>query len=187
MAAINDHLFFDPASRARTRKIAKMGMDMPEEDKLRPGEVIFRIAHSDRAYDDGVAGLWWIRKDTFDYLCIKSGQVDPDMRPDRAFRRLFRLKLAVAPKFGRSDLIIKARVLDTIRVWTGRGRLIRDDETASTPLSWIGGFEIAQLCIPVLCMESAPNSKRWIRSEDHERMLACDAPIPVYSWFNGAV
>jgi hypothetical protein len=183
MASVNDHYFFDKEERAASRRFAARGISIPEEDKLRPGETIYRIGHSDKSYEDGVAGAWWVRAETFEYLCSKSQTDDPDVRPDRAFRKLFRMKLAVAASFGRSDTIIQAQVLQSLRVWTGKGRLVRDTTSASTPISWIGGFEIAQLCIPGLMVEEPPSSKTFVKSPGYDSWLAPNAPIAAYSWF----
>ena len=89
----NDHIFLDPKERGESRRFAARGIAMPDEDKLRPGDIIYRIGHSDKSYAEGVAGAWWMRSDTFEYLCAKSARDNPEMRADRAFRKLFRIKL----------------------------------------------------------------------------------------------
>jgi hypothetical protein len=179
----NDHYFLDPVERAASRRFAATGISMPEETKLRSGQILYRMGHSTRSYSQGAGSPWWISDATFDYLRAKAQEVWPEMAADRAFRRIFRQKLAVAPMFGPSDVVLRAVVKSRLRAWTGRGRLILDTKSAGDTISYLGGFEIAQLCIPGLMIETAPDSRKWVRSPAFDRMLEVGPPLPAASYF----
>lgn len=153
MSCANDHFFLDPAERTKYERFAKQGISFPEEDKLERDTVIYRIGHSNKSYNTNISSPWWMRDSTFDYLRIKAERDNPEMRGDRAFRKLFRNKLAVSYNFGVSDTIVKAVLKQRLRVFTGRGKYIEDTETAATPMGWIGAFEIAQVFIPGLRLD----------------------------------
>ena len=170
MACLNDMYFLDADERAKSLAFARRGISMPEEIKLRPGQILFRFAHSTRQFHEGVAGAWWITDSTFDYLKSRALDVGSHQRADRAVRSLYRQKVAVPARFGPSDMVVRAVAASPIRAWTGRGRDISDTESGGQE-RYIGAFEVAQLCIPGLMVERSPGSSEWIRSPTYDTML----------------
>lgn len=163
MSCLNDHHFLDPDARKTSREFAMRGIGIPDEIKLRPGQILFRLGHSTSSYDQGVAGAWWMTDATFDYI-TRTAFAASDRRPDKAVRDMMRTKLALLPSFGPSDVVIRATVAGALRAWTGRGKLVSDAFR-----SVIGAFEVAQLCIPGLLVEKSP--KVWVKSPGYDDML----------------
>lgn len=176
MSCLNDHYFLDPATRQQSLAFARRGIQFPEEIKLAAGSIIYRIAHSTGTFAESVAGSWWVSEATFSYIRQIAANASPEMRPDRAFRSAYRQKLAVPGRFGPSDMVVRGVVLNKVRAWTGRGKPITGKTGGQE--TFVGAFEIAQLCIPGLMIETAPGSGKWVRSPSFDKMLRTQPPTP---------
>ncbi|MBY3347988.1 hypothetical protein [Rhizobium laguerreae] len=176
MSCLNDRYFLDSETRQQSLALARKGIQFPQETKLIAGSIIYRIAHSNRTFDESVAGLWWMTEATFSYVRQIAANTSPEMRSDRAFRSTYRQKLAVPGRFGPSDMVVRGVVLHQIRAWTGRGKPVAG--ATSEQETFVGAFEIAQLCIPGLMIETAPGSRKWVRSPAFDTMLRTLSPKP---------
>ena len=92
-----------------------------------------------------------------------------------------RIKNAVPHRFGPADVIYTVEILDSLRVFTGRGRPVVEE--SSTPDStakkiFPGRFEVAQLYIPGLREGAVARcrSKMWFRA----LKKYCSEPSPKY-------
>lgn len=174
MSSLNDHYFMDPETRQQSLALARSGIQFPEETKLRAGSIVYRIAHSDRSFEDAVAGAWWMTEEAFSHVKSIASKAYPETRQDRAFRSVYRQKLAVPSDFGSADLIVRGVVLSSLRAWTGRGKPIPSKHDSQEV--YIGAFEIAHLCIPGLKIENPPGSKKWVKSPAFGSMLQTSPP-----------
>lgn len=127
-----------------------------EPDKLKPGEKIYRIGHSNRPDDVNFSSPWWMRSQTFYEIASRAERHEID------FQDLFRHKAAVAKTFGVADLVLKAEVQQQVRVLSGRGRPVIDVDpnTKEVTGAWQGGLEITQLYIPGLREDPDPKFSR---------------------------
>lgn len=183
MSCLNDHDFLDPAARSKSLAFARRGISMPDETKLRPGQILYRFAHSNKTYDEGVAGAWWMTDATFDYLRQRASEVGQHGREDRAVRSLYRQKLAVPAKFGRADMVVRAVVAGPLRAWTGRGKQVHDTDSGGQE-TFVGAFEVAQLCIPGLMVQASPGSTSWVRTPNYDQMLINQSYTPASKFFS---
>lgn len=181
MSCMNDHDFLDPASRARSVAVARRGIIAPQEIKLRPGQILFRFGHSSASYDQTVGGLWWMTDATFHHVMRTAQTISPNMRPDRAVRDLYRQKLAVPGRFGPSDMVVRAVVAGPLRAWTGRGKAVGGGSGEQS--TFVGAFEVAQLCIPGLMVETLPGSRRWVRVPNYAELLRNEAVRAASTYF----
>jgi hypothetical protein len=114
------------------------------QDKLRPGEVIFRVGHSTLPMTKNMSSPWWMRDESFYAICDASG------RSGTSLPSLYRMKCAVAYDFGVADILLEARVTALLRVFAGHGRPVVDDSDGRRGQVWFGALEIAQMFIPGL-------------------------------------
>lgn len=152
MRAANQNLFDDPREYDRHKAAAsgfsggraRGGIAFITEDKVRPGEILYRIGHSNMPMTVNMSSPWWMREDTFEHImgCADRAGSDP--------QQLFRMKCAVACDFGVADVILMAQVKQTLRAFTGRGYPVWDESDEKKGQLWLGGMEIAQLFIPGL-------------------------------------
>lgn len=152
MTPINQFFFDDPAERNRQVDFAggygvdgvRGGIWPMTEDKLRPGEVIFRVGHSNLPMTKNMSSSWWLRDESFYAIC------DASERSRTSLAQLYRMKCAVAYDFGVADIVLQARVTQTLRVFAGHGRPVVDDSDGRKGQVWFGALEIAQMFIPGL-------------------------------------
>jgi len=154
MSCANDHFFLDAAEHTRMKKLAQTGITLPEQIKIERNSVLYRVGHSNKDFNMNLTSPWWMSDASFDYLRRETARPADDMRLDRAFRKMYRNKLAVAHCFGPGDVLVKVAVRQRLRAFTGRGGHVIDDKSADIPIQWIGGFEIAQYFIPGLRLEN---------------------------------
>jgi hypothetical protein len=161
----NDRYFTNPVQYQRFLKdaqgklagAARGGIQgTVEPDKLKPGETIYRIGHSNRPDDVNISSPWWMRSQTFYEIASRAERHEID------FQDLFRHKAAVAVTFGVADLVLKATVQQQVRVLSGRGRPVIDvdEKTKEITGAWQGGLEITQLYIPGLREDPAREFSR---------------------------
>jgi hypothetical protein len=152
MQAENQSLFDDPNEYGRLKAFAsghsngriRGGMSFIEEDKIRVGEVIYRVGHSNKTADENISSPWWMR-DSLLYYIMNSAEAAGTNE-----QQLYRMKCAVSYDFGVADILLQVRVKKTLRAFTGRGRPVIDQAPGKAGLTWFGAFEIAQLFIPGL-------------------------------------
>ena len=149
---VNQKFFDDPMEYQRQMNFAggysakgvRGGMWPLTEDKLRPGEVIFRVGHSNLPMTKNISSPWWMRDESFYAIC------DASERSGTALPSLYRMKCAVAYDFGVADIVLEARVTALLRVFAGHGRPVVDDSDERRGQAWYGALEIAQIFIPGL-------------------------------------
>jgi len=152
MEPANQSFFSNPKEYSRLMLIAaghsnsgvRGGMTSITEDKIRAGERIYRVGHSNLPMTINMSSPWWMREETFLYIMGVAERAGSDPN------ELYRMKCAVSYDFGVSDIVLKAHVKQTLRVFTGRGRPVEDDSEGRRGQWWHGGYEIAQLFIPGL-------------------------------------
>jgi len=150
--AANQRFFDDPAEYNRQSGFAggygtagvRGGIWPMTQDKLRPGEVIFRIGHSTLPMTRNMSSPWWMRDESFYEICGASE------RSQTPLPQLFRMKCAVAYDFGVADIVLEARVTRLLRVFAGHGRPVIDESEGHNGQVWFGALEIAQMFIPGL-------------------------------------
>jgi hypothetical protein len=150
--AANQALFDSPKEYQRLRAIAsglsksgiRGGISFITEDKVRAGEVIYRIGHSNLPMTINMSSPWWMRDSAFAYImgAAEAAGSDP--------QELYRMKCAVSYDFGVADIVLQARVKQTLRCFTGRGRPVVDASEGKRGQAFLGAIEIAQLFIPGL-------------------------------------
>lgn len=178
MTPLNQRFFDDSAERNRQIEFAggykqitrpngakdtiiRGGIWPMTEDKLRPGEVIFRVGHSNLPMTQNMSSPWWLRDESFYAICDASERTrkslaeskKPDDRSERhrtSLGNLFRMKCAVSYDFGVADIVLQARVTHTLRVFAGHGRPVVDDSDGRKGQVWFGALEIAQMFVPGL-------------------------------------
>jgi hypothetical protein len=149
---VNQSFFDDPRERDRQLTFAggygangvRGGIWPITEDKLRPGEVIFRVGHSTMPMTKNMSSPWWMRDESFYAICDASERSGTDL-PE-----LYRMKCAVAYDFGVADIVLEARVTSLLRVFAGHGRPVVDESDGRRGQVWFGALEIAQVFIPGL-------------------------------------
>jgi hypothetical protein len=114
------------------------------QDKLRPGEVIYRVGHSTQPMTKNMSSPWWMRDESFYAIC------DASDRSGTQLSELYRMKCAVSYDFGVADIVLEARVTDLLRVFAGHGRPVVDGTEGRKGQVWFGALEIAQMYIPGL-------------------------------------
>jgi hypothetical protein len=152
MQAANQALFDDPDQYQRLKAIASGvsksgilgGMTFVTEDKVRAGEMIYRIGHSTMPMTLNMSSPWWMRDSTFEHIKSTTEAVDGDLQ------ELYRIKCAVSYDFGVADIILRARLKQTLRAFAGRGRPVVCESEGQRGQAWFGAIEIAQLFIPGL-------------------------------------
>jgi hypothetical protein len=165
MRAVNQQLFDNIAERDRLCLIAgghgrsgetRGGIRFITEDKVNPGEAIYRVGHSTLPMTTNMSSPWWIREAPFLHILAVAEKLQED--PVEVFRRF----CAVSYDFGVADTVFKVRVKLTLRAFTGRGAPVFDrapghdsswvgasgNEYRGDP--WMGSFAVAQLFIPGL-------------------------------------
>jgi hypothetical protein len=174
MEPANQSLFNDPKEYNRLKAMAcgvsrngiRGGLSFVTEDKVRAGETIFRIGHSNLPMTLNMSSPWWIREAAFDHIMETAAHAGSDPQ------ELFRMKCAVSYDFGVSDIVLEARLNVTLRAFAGHGRPVIDDSDDRKGQVWFGSLEIAQLFIPGL--------------RDHERKVPtplCHAAINIIEKF----
>nr|WP_294545194.1 hypothetical protein [uncultured Rhodopila sp.] len=149
---VNQSFFDDPRERDRQLTFAggynatgvRGGIWPITEDKLRPGEVIFRVGHSTMPMTKNMSSPWWMRDESFYAIC------DASERSGTGLPKLYRMKCAVAYDFGVADIVLEARVTALLRVFAGHGRPVVDESDGRRGQVWYGALEIAQMFIPGL-------------------------------------
>ncbi len=149
---VNQSLFDDQASFDRQMSFAsgisrdrvRGGMYAVTQDKLRPGEVIYRVGHSMMPMTKNMSSPWWMRDESF-YEIVGASQAS-----GTGLGQLYRMKCAVAYDFGTADIILRASVKQTLRVFAGHGRPVIDESEGRSGQVWFGALEIAQMFIPGL-------------------------------------
>jgi hypothetical protein len=154
MEAANQALFDDAQEYQRLKAIASGfngekgeiigGMSFITEDKVRSGDVIYRIGHSNKERAINISSPWWMRDAAFRHIMGASEAADSDPQ------ELYRMKCAVSYDFGVADIVLQARVKQTLRCFTGRGRPVYEDKEKKQGRCFFGAVEIAQLFIPGL-------------------------------------
>jgi hypothetical protein len=152
MEAANQALFDDPREHQRLKAIAsgfsksgiRGGIAFVTEDKVRAGETIYRIGHSNLPMTINMSSPWWMRDAAFAHIMGSAEAAGSDPRD------LYRMKCAVSYDFGVADIVLQARVKQTLRAFTGRGRPVVDDSEDKRGQVWLGAAEIAQRFIPGL-------------------------------------
>lgn len=150
--ATNQHFFEDPAEYNRQIEFAggysksgvRGGIWPVTQDKLRPGEVIYRVGHSSMPMTKNMSSPWWMRDESFYAICGAS------QRSGTALENIYRMKCAVAHDFGVSDIVLEAQVKQLLRVFAGHGRPVEDKDPKRQGRVWFGAIEIAQMFIPGL-------------------------------------
>jgi hypothetical protein len=149
---VNQSLFDDPKEYDRQMEYAggyaaggvRGGIWPVTQDKLRPGEVIFRVGHSSLPMTKNMSSPWWMRDESFYAIC------DASERSGTRLPELYRMKCAVAYDFGTADIVLEARVTALLRVFAGHGRPVVDESDDRRGQVWFGALEIAQIYIPGL-------------------------------------
>jgi hypothetical protein len=149
---VNQSFFDDPREYDRQAALAggyndngvRGGIWPMTQDKLRPGEVIFRVGHSNLPMTRNMSSSWWMRDESYYAIC------DASERSGTALPNLYRMKCAVAFDFGVADIVLEARVTALLRVLAGHGRPVVDDSDEKRGQVWFGAIEIAQMFIPGL-------------------------------------
>lgn len=154
MEAANQALFDDPKEHQRLKAIAsgfsksgiRGGIAFVIEDKVRTGETIYRIGHSNLPMTIKMSSPWWMRDAAFAHIMGSADAAGSDPRD------LYRMKCAVSYDFGVADIVLKARVKQpsvrspgaavrwwtTARTSTGRcGSARRRSPSFSSPASAI--------------------------------------------------
>ena len=80
-------------------------------------------------------------------------------------------------------MVVRAVVAGPLRAWTGRGKQIYDTKSGGQE-AFVGAFEIAQLCIPGLMVQSGPGSARWVRTANYDQMLKNESSTPASKFFS---
>ena len=174
MACANDQYFSDPKLRAEHERFAR-GFDpregtfqgritFPQEDKVyRRDRLLFRFGHGGKSDEENLSSPWWLREASFNEIVARARM------SERNLIEMSRIKNAVPHRFGPADVIYTVEILDSLRVFTGRGRPVVEE--SSTPDStakriFPGGFEVAQLYIPGLREGAVARcrSKMWFRA-----------------------
>ena len=148
----NQSLFDDPASFNRLIAIAtgisddrvRGGMYGITQDKLRPGELIFRVGHSTLPMTKNMSSPWWMRDESF-YAILGASEAS-----GTPLGELYRMKCAVSYDFGTADIVLQARVRQLLRVFAGHGRPVIDESSGRAGQVWFGALEIAQVFVPGL-------------------------------------
>jgi len=148
----NQSFFDDPAEYNRQIDFAggysesgvRGGIWPVTQDKLRPGEVIYRVGHSNMAMTKNMSSPWWMRDESFYAICNASERSGTDIGD------IYRMKCAVSYDFGVSDIVLEARVTRLLRVFAGHGRPVEDKSPEQKGRVWFGALEIAQMYIPGL-------------------------------------
>jgi hypothetical protein len=126
------------------------GIAHPQELKLHPGQVLYRIGHSNLWDVFNQSSPWWIMDQTFLELSITSETAGTPLV------HLIRMKLALTPDFGTCNRIFAAIVRRPLRALVGKGFPVWEDPDPDVrakldrPLAWPGSVEIPQLFIPGL-------------------------------------
>ncbi len=149
---VNQSFFDDPAEYERQLTFAggygakgvRGGIWPITQDKLRPGEVIYRVGHSTLPMTKNMSSPWWMRDESFYAIC------DASERSGTSLPQLYRVKCAVSYDFGVADIVLEARVTALLRVLAGHGRPVTDDSEGRRGQVWYGALEIAQMYIPGL-------------------------------------
>jgi len=150
--AANQHFFDDPEELNRQTGYAggfdasgvRGGMWPITQDKLRPGEIIYRVGHSTLPMTKNMSSPWWMRDESFYAICSAAERSGTELP------QLYRMKCAVAYDFGVADIVLEARVTRLLRVLAGHGRPVVDDSDERRGQVWYGALEIAQMFIPGL-------------------------------------
>jgi hypothetical protein len=126
------------------------GMVAPQELKLKPGQVLYRLGHSNLWDRVNQSSPWWMFDQTFLELSITSETAGT------ALVQLARIKLALTPDFGACNRVFAAVVRRPLRALVGKGFPVWEDPDPDIrakqgrPLAWPGSAEIPQLFIPGL-------------------------------------
>lgn len=125
---------------------AKKGMLKPEPDKLKVGHYYYRIGHSDKPtspttaeIDSAFSSPWWM-----DFQTLKSIMVFSDNN-DVSLTVGGRIKNAVAPAFGKSNILVRGLLSEPTKAFIGAGRPIESDGSVFFPPG-----DIKQIFIPGL-------------------------------------
>jgi hypothetical protein len=170
--------FFDPPRRAVAEAWADTGLGLHRiEEKHHAGNVFWRMGHSTLPWTMNATSPWWVSQGTFDYICDvgeriaahRADEGEPVIRPSRAMRRLMRMKLAVLPTWGQSDMVFRLVLRGRARVFQGRGRFVEDNRD-NVHFRALGAFEVEQVFLPGLS---------WLNTTDPGLVAkASRAPVP---------
>jgi hypothetical protein len=172
--------FFDPPRRAIALAWAGTGLGPQRmEEKFGAGNIFWRMGHSTSSWAMNSTSPWWISQATFDYLCDRAERIAAHRqasgkapeRASRARRKLMRMKLAVLPTWGQSDLIVRMVLRGRARVFLGRGRFVEEDKE-NVHYRALGAFEVEQVFLPGLS---------WPQTTDPS-LIAKSPRAPVPGW-----
>jgi hypothetical protein len=165
MQPVNQHLFDDQTERNRLFLIAsgrssdgysRGGISFIQEDKVNPGEALYRVGQSTLPMTMNMSSPWWLRESAFLHIVAVAEQTQAD--PIEIFRRY----CAVSNDFGVADTVIKVRNRLPLRAFTGRGVPVFDRAPGHDRIwvgasgteyrgdPWMGNYNVAQLFIPGL-------------------------------------
>jgi len=109
-------------------KYAKKGMLKPEIDKLKVGHYYYRIGHSNNPVspskdeiEKAFSSSWWMDFETLKKIMIFSETNNVSLTIDG------RIKNAVAPKYGKSNMLIRGLLSKPAKALIGAGRPIESD------------------------------------------------------------
>ena len=142
---INDH-YFQGSLHNEQLKYANKGMLKPEEDKLDVGHYYYRIGHSRNPLsptkdelDAAYSSPWWMDFQTLKSIMIFSENNSISLTVSG------RIKNAVAPAFGKSNILVRGLLAKPTRAFIGAGRPIESDGSIFFPPG-----DIKQIFIPGL-------------------------------------
>ncbi|PZW49182.1 hypothetical protein C8P66_103208 [Humitalea rosea] len=132
------------------------GITYPEEAKLPKGKLLVRLGHTHDL--DGnplpdwinLTSPWWMEASTFSDIIGRGEEAKTPMD------QMFRMKLALTPGFGVSNMLFWVVAKQSLRSWAGRARPVMEDpdpavrEAKGLPLAWLGGWEVVQHYVPGL-------------------------------------
>lgn len=115
--------FFIEPELSKHARFAKQGMLNPSIEDLHPDRYAFmyRLGHSSLQDEENLSSPWWTDYQSF--ISIKNFA----SRNQISLKISSRVKNAVAPAFGPSDLLFKALLGTMIRTFRGLGRPIESD------------------------------------------------------------
>ena len=117
---LNASFFVEP-ERSRQIRYAKQGLLSPEEDKLRPGLMLYRVGHSSLSEEENFSSPWWMDYEA--YIKIKKFAETNHT----SLTVSHRVQNAVAHRFGGSNILYKVQLRATLRAFIGAGRPIESD------------------------------------------------------------